>query len=182
MTLLIILITLILVIAIYLVTTYNTFVRLNEMVENSMAQIATGLQARWDSLNNLIDMTKDYSEFEIEALEKITKNRTDVNKTSGTREVESENIEFGKALSSFYAVAENYPNLKTSDLYKETMESMTKHEETLRHLRMVYNDTVTKLNRKIKSFPANILANIFSVNTKDYFENTSESSSVPKFK
>lgn len=38
---------------------------------------------------------------------------------------------------------------------------MTKHEETLRHLRMVYNDTVTKLNRKIKSFPANILAKIF---------------------
>src|SRR5699024_8958496 len=101
---------------------------------------------------------------------------------SDAKEVESENREFEKALSSFYAVAENYPNLKTSELYKETMATMTKHEETLRHLRMVYNDTVTKLNRKIKSFPANILANIFSVHTKDYFENSSEASTVPKFK
>ncbi|MDU2558664.1 MULTISPECIES: LemA family protein [Anaerococcus] len=182
MTLLIVLIILVLVIVIYSVATYNNFVRLNEMVENSMAQIATGLQARWDNLNNLIDMTKDYSEFEVEALDKITKNRTDINRTSDAKEVESENREFEKALSSFYAVAENYPNLKTSDLYKETMATMTKHEETLRHLRMVYNDTVTKLNRKIKSFPANILANIFSVHTKDYFENSSEASSVPKFK
>ena len=182
MTLLIVLIILVLVIVIYSVATYNNFVRLNEMVENSMAQIATGLQARWDNLNNLIDMTKDYSEFEVEALDKITKNRTDINRTSDAKEVESENREFEKALSSFYAVAENYPNLKTSDLYKETMATMTKHEETLRHLRMVYNDTVTKLNRKIKSFPAYILANIFSVHTKDYFENSSEASTVPKFK
>lgn len=94
MTLLIILIILVLVIVIYSVATYNNFVRLNEMVENSMAQIATGLQARWDNLNNLIDMTKDYSEFEVEALDKITKNRTDINRTSDAKEVESENREF----------------------------------------------------------------------------------------
>ncbi len=179
---LIILLILLVLVAIYAIATYNSFIRLDEMVSNAMGQIATGLQARWDALNNLIDMSKDYKEFEVAAFDKITANRTGVDRNSSVREVEEDQKNFQKALSGFYAVAENYPNLKTSEIYQKTMDSIDNHEDKIRHLRMIYNDTVTKYNRKIKTFPANIFAGIFNQSEKSYFENTEQSMDAPRFR
>ena len=160
---------------------YNSLVRKNEMVSNSMSQISAQLQSRWDVLNNLIDATKDYQKYENETLDKLTKNRTDVNRNSSPKDVVREENDFKKALSSLYAVAENYPDLKASDIYKSTMDSINKYEDNVRHSRMIYNDTVTSFNRYVKSFPQNIFAGIFGFGEKSYFENEDISNQVPKW-
>lgn len=160
---------------------YNSLVRKNEMVANAMNQIGTQLQSRWDALNNLIDATKDYAKYESETLDKITKNRTGVNKNSSPADVSREENEFKSALNQFYAVAENYPDLKSSQVYKSTMDSINKYEENVRHSRMIYNDTVTSFNRYIKSFPQNLFAGMFGYGEKDYFKNEEVSNQAPKW-
>lgn len=160
---------------------YNSLVRKNEMVANAMNQIGAQLQSRWDALNNLIDATKDYAKYESETLDKITKNRTGVNKNSSPADVSREENEFKSALNQFYAVAENYPDLKSSQVYKSTMDSINKYEDNVRHSRMIYNDTVTSFNRYIKSFPQNLFAGIFGYGEKDYFKNEEVSNQAPKW-
>lgn len=160
---------------------YNSLVRKNEMVANAMNQIGTQLQSRWDALNNLIDATKDYAKYESETLDKITKNRTGVNKNSSPADVSREENEFKSALNQFYAVAENYPDLKSSQVYKSTMDSINKYEDNVRHSRMIYNDTVTSFNRYIKSFPQNLFAGMFGYGEKDYFKNEEVSNQAPKW-
>lgn len=160
---------------------YNSLVRQNEMVANAMSQIATQLQSRWDALNNLIEATKDYADFESKTFEKITRNRTGIDRNSTPSEVAKEENQFKHALSSFYAVAENYPNLKSSEIYRQTMDSINKYEDNVRHSRMIYNDTVTNFNRYIKSFPQTIFAGMFGYQEKDYFKNEEESNQAPKW-
>ena len=164
-----------------IVGVYNSLVRKNEMVANAMNQIGTQLQSRWDALNNLIDATKDYAKYESETLDKITKNRTGVNKNSSPADVSREENEFKSALNQFYAVAENYPDLKSSQVYKSTMDSINKYEDNVRHSRMIYNDTVTSFNRYIKSFPQNLFAGMFGYGEKDYFKNEEVSTQAPKW-
>lgn len=160
---------------------YNSLVRQNEMVANAMSQIATQLQSRWDALNNLIDATKDYADFESRTFEQITRNRTGIDRNSTPAQVADEENQFKHALSSFYAVAENYPNLKTSDIYRQTMDSINKYEDNVRHSRMIYNDTVTSFNRYIKSFPQTIFAGMFGYQEKDYFKNEEPTNQAPKW-
>lgn len=176
-----IILVIVVILAFIVIGIYNSLVRQNEMVSNAMSQIAAQLQSRWDALNNLIDATKDYAKYESETLDKITKNRTSVNKNSNPSEVNKEEGEFKKALNQVYAVAENYPDLKASEIYKSTMDSINKYEDNVRHSRMIYNDTVTSFNRYIKSFPQNLLAGSFGYSEKDYFQNEAEAKQVPNW-
>lgn len=151
------------------------------MVSNAMSQIAAQLQSRWDALNNLIDATKDYSKYESDTLDRVTKNRTSIDRNSSPTDVAREEGEFRSALRSFYAVAENYPELKASEIYRSTMDSINKYEDNVRHSRMIYNDTVTNFNRYIKSFPQNIFAGMFGYTEKDYFQNEEVTNQAPRW-
>lgn len=177
----IIVIAILAILAIFAISIYNNLVRKNEMIENAMSQIAAQLQSRWDALNNLIDATKDYAKYESETLDKITKNRTNIDRKSTASDVNEEENEFRSAMNSFYAVAENYPELKASEIYKKTMDSIDKYEDNVRHSRMIYNDTVTSFNRYIKSFPQNLFAGSFGFSDKGYFKNDENSNEVPRF-
>lgn len=169
------------ILVIFAIVTYNNLVRSEEMVSNSMAQIAAQVESRWDALRNLMDATKHYSDFELEAFEKITQNRSSINKKSTPTDVEADDEAFASAMRNFYAVAENYPNLKSSDLYKDTMASINKYEDNVRHSRMIYNDTVTKFNRSIKTFPQNLFAGMLGFSEKEYFVNDSSKVNAPRF-
>lgn len=168
-------------VVVFAIITYNSLVRSEEMVSNSMAQIAAQVESRWDALRNLMDATKHYSDFELEAFEKITQNRSSINKESTPTEVEKDDQAFSGAMRSFYAVAENYPDLKSSNLYQDTMASINKYEDNVRHSRMIYNDTVTKFNRSIKSFPQNIFAGMLGFTEKEYFTNDPGKKDAPSF-
>ncbi|MDD7305474.1 MAG: LemA family protein [Peptoniphilaceae bacterium] len=169
------------ILVIFAIATYNSLVRNEEMVANSMAQIAAQVESRWDALRNLMDATKHYSNFELEAFEKITQNRSAINKKSSPSDVEEDDQAFAGAMRSFYAVAENYPDLKSSELYKDTMASINKYEDNVRHSRMIYNDTVTKFNRSIKTFPQNLFAGMLGFSEKEYFANDQTKVDAPRF-
>lgn len=180
MTLIIILI-IIAVIAIWLISSYNNFVRLREMVKNAMGQISAQVESRWDALSSIIDATKKYSNHEAEVLTEITDTRSGVNNNSSASDVEKDSALFQTAMEKINLVVENYPDLKASTVFENSMNKIDEYEKSVRSSRMVYNDTVTKYNRSILVFPASIIAKMFNFNEMDYFENTKEKADMPSW-
>jgi LemA protein len=162
-------------------TNYNSLVKLREMVKNSMANIAAQVESRWDAVSSLIEATKKYSEHEASLLRDITEKRTNIDRDASARDVERDDDAFSKALTRINAVAEAYPDLKASEVYKSTMNSINSYEENVRMSRMIYNDTVTKLNTKIQSFPSNIVASMFGFKQEEYFKNSSGKTDMPSW-
>ncbi|OYW70641.1 MAG: LemA family protein, partial [Aerococcus viridans] len=74
-----------------------------------------------------------------------------------------------------------YPNLKASEVYQSTMNSVNTYENNVRQSRMVFNDTVTKYNRLIKTFPNSVIAGFTGFQPADYFENSAEKAEMPQW-
>lgn len=171
----------IVLIVLWAIGIYNRLVALREMVHNSMGQIAAQIESRWDALKSLIDATKNYQAHEADTLKSITESRTRVSPGSTVRDVAKDEKLFQSALTQIYAVAENYPDLKASSVYQTTMDSINRYEDNVRHSRMLYNDTVTKLNRTLQQFPTNIVAGMFGFRTMEYFQNSTEKAEMPQW-
>lgn len=176
-----ILIIIVIFIVLYVINTYNTFISLGERVTNGKAQIAAQIESRFDAVKNLIQATKQYAEYESETLENVVSQRVGVNQNSSIEQIEKENNELEQVVGRLIAISEAYPELKASDVYKTTMESVNKYEDNVRHARMIYNDVVTKFNRMIKMFPSNIIASLFKFEAREYFEETSSKQDMPSW-
>lgn len=169
------------VVGIYVLVTYNQFVSLNERVDNGKAQIATQIESRWDAVSSLISATKRYSAHESEVLASITEKRASLGKDSSVRELEESDGQLQQVVGRLIAISEGYPELKASDVYQNTMNSIQKFEDHVRHARMIYNDVVTRFNRQVKMFPSNFVAKIFRFKEREYFEATESKEAMPSW-
>lgn len=176
-----IIIGIIIVVVLFVIMMYNNLVREREMVRNAMGNISAQIESRWDAVKNLIDATKQYSEHEAKVLTDITDKRTGVNRSSNVADVEREENLFTQAMDRINVVMENYPQLKASDVYVRAMDAVDGYENKVRMSRMVYNDSVTKLNRRIQQFPTNLFAGLFGFTQEEYFSHSTEKSEVPKW-
>lgn len=169
------------IVILFFISTYNSLIRSREMIYNSKGQIAAQIESRWDALTNLISATGKYTEYEKEVLENITRERTSASRETSVKEIEKDDARFEKALGHINVVAENYPELKASDVYQNTMTNVSQFEDNVRHARMIYNDTVTKHNRNVQSFPTNLLAGLMGFSTEEYFSQTETKNEMPQW-
>ncbi|MDO4670767.1 MAG: LemA family protein [Aerococcus sp.] len=177
---LIVIAVLVVIIVIWGISVYNQFITSNERVANAMGQIAAQVESRWDALSNLIQATKNYQSHEFETLTQIVRERSGgVSREASVQEIEQDENAFTQALRSLNVVVEQYPDLKASTVYQQTMTSVNQYENNVREARMIYNDTVTRYNRLIKIFPNSIISRLMGFGEKAYFENTAEKSSMP---
>lgn len=168
-------------IAIYVMKTYNSFITLSERVRNAKAQISTQIESRYDAVKSLIEATKRYEKYESETLERIVNQRVGILQDSSIEEVEQENDQLDNIVGRLIAIAESYPELKTSDVYVKTMDNMDTYENNVRHARMIYNDVVTNFNRMVQMFPSSIIASRFQFTQKEYFKGTDSKQDVPSW-
>lgn len=117
---------------IWMISTYNQFVTLAERVTNGKAQIATQIESRWDAVKSLIQATKKYLRYEAETLESVTEKRISVGKESSINEMEKDETELNNVVGRLIAISENYPDLKASEVYRNTMDSINKYEDNVR--------------------------------------------------
>lgn len=168
-------------VVIWAISTYNSLIKAREFVRNSMGQISAQIESRWDAIKNMIEGTKQYTEYEGKILEEITAKRATLGREASVADVENDNKLFGQAMNQLFAVAENYPDLKASQVYQETLRNVDKYEQQVRQSRMIFNDTVTKYNRIIQSVPSNIIAGIFNFEVEKYFESSTEKAEMPSW-
>jgi len=178
----IVLIAIIVIVVLWFISVQRKLVVMDENINNSMSQIGVQLSSRWDALTALLDLTKGYAEHEYKTISDTIKMRTSINSKSSAKDVnEQENI-LTEAMGKIMAVAESYPELKANENYIKTMDSVNAYEEMVRKSRLVYNDSVTKLNRTIRMFPISIAASLLNIHGRDYLEADDKKADMPNLK
>ena len=168
--LLIVIVALIVLAAIYVVTAFNSLIRLRNRAEEGFSDIDVQLKRRHDLIPNLVETVKGYAAHERQVLENVTAARSSAVAASGPEaRAQAENALTG-ALRQLFAVAENYPDLKASRNFLELQNEITDTEDKIQAARRFYNMTVRDLNIKIESFPSSIIANMRGIQKREFFE------------
>lgn len=179
MTALYIIIGVIVLILIYAFIAYNGLVKANNLVKEAFSTMDVYLKKRWDLVPNLVEVVKNYTEYEKETIEKITKLRTSTYENMTMDKKINVNEELTQDLSVIMSVSENYPDLKASENFMELSQDLTKVEDEIANSRKYYNGSVRNYNNKIQMFPSNIIAKIFGFRLANMFEtNTEEKNNV----
>lgn len=156
----------------------NTLVKSDEVCNNALKQINVQQISRFDALQALVKLTREYSSYEADTLQKIV----DARKMSTNPTVADINANeqlLSQIGTKLIAVAEAYPDLKASNNYQETMKSLKEYEENVRLSRMTFNDTVTRYNQQVRVFPASLVASILGFAKRDYLEEDKSKKDYP---
>ena len=151
----------------YIFKTQRQLVNLDELCKNAMSQIAVQLNSRWDALLALAKTASQYAKHESETLINVINARRQSQVTTA-EEASQQQGELSQVLGKLIAIGEAYPDLKASDLYGKTMDSVNSYEENVRLSRMVYNDTATKMNRMVRQWPSSFVASMLNFREKAY--------------
>lgn len=170
------------VLVLWFISAQRKLVVMDENINNAMSQIGVQLSSRWDALSALLDLTKGYAEHEYRTLSDTIKMRSTINSSSTAADVNKQENMFTEAMGRIMAVAESYPELKANENYIKTMDSVNEYEKTVRRSRLIYNDSVTKLNRAIRMFPTSIAAGILNIKSRDYLEADDRKADMPNMK
>ena len=166
---------------VWIIGMYNGLVRLRNQVRNAWSQIDVQLKRRHDLIPNLVETAKGYMKHERETLESITNARAAAMEAKSVGDTAKAESSLQGALSKFYLVVENYPDLKANQNFLALQEELTSTENKVGFSRQFYNDQVMQYNNRCESVPTNIIANVFSFQKSEFFELESPAErAVPK--
>ena len=170
---LIVLLALLAVLAVYLVGIYNSLVAVRERVKQAWANIDVLLKQRHDELPKLIETCKQYMQFEQETLEKVMRARAAVfaaNAGGNVAAVGAAEQQLRGDMGRLFAVAENYPELKSNESFKQLQTRITGLEAAIADRRELYNDQVNINNTRIDQFPDVLIARRYGFTAKPLLE------------
>jgi LemA protein len=167
------------VFTLYAVGAYNGFVKLTQRTKEAWADIDVQLKRRYDLIPNLIETVKGYAAHERGVFEEVTQARAAATQVN----VDPSNITpdqitamagaestLGDALGKLMMVAEAYPDLKANQNFAQLQTELSDTENKIQAARRFYNGNVRDLAIKLKSFPSNIIGNMFGFKEMDLFE------------
>ena len=150
--------------AIWAISTVNSFKRLEIKVDEALSGIEVALEKRYDMLTKLMDTAKGYMQHETETFTKVIELR----KGMSVKDLSARDAEMSELSGRLFAVAESYPELRSSEVFTELSEGIRDAEEHLQAARRVYNANVREYNTAIVMFPAKLLAD--GRTPKDFYE------------
>ncbi|MCI8575683.1 MAG: LemA family protein [Bacilli bacterium] len=160
----------ILIIILYIISTYNRLVTLRNRVRDQWAQIDVQLKRRFDLIPNVVNTVKGYAKHESETLENVIKARNTFISASSKEDEMKADGELTNAISKLFALTESYPELKANENFIKLQDELQETENKIASSRQFYNDTVLNYNNRIELFPSNIVAGLFHFKTESFFE------------
>ena len=158
----------------YLITIYNSLVRLKNDIDKAWANIDVLLKQRHDELPKLIETCKGYMQYEQKTFQLITEARTAyMRATSVSEKATADNMITG-ALKSLFAVSENYPDLKANNNFMQLQKRISELEEKIADRREFFNDDVNTYNIRIQQVPDVFIAGMMHLQRRDLFKVTEE--------
>ena len=156
--------------AVYLIATYNGFVVLKARIKEALSGIDVQLKRRFDMIPNLVETVKGYAKHEKSVFEEVTKARSALMSAKTPLEKAEANNMLTAALKTLFAVAEAYPDLKASENFRDLQRQLEDTEDKIAYSRQFYNSNVLEYNSRIKIFPSNLIANMFTFKEEEFFE------------
>jgi LemA protein len=151
---------------------YNALVTLRNQVANGWKQIDVQLKRRHDLIPNLVNTVKGIMQFEQETLQKVVEARSAAMGAHGVKDSAAKEGALTDALSKFFVVVEQYPQLRSSENVGKLQEELTSTENKIGFSRQFYNDIATKFNTAQQVFPANLIAGSLGFQPAELFEIT----------
>ena len=164
-----ILLGIVVVLGLFLMSTYNKLVRMRNGAEEAFESINVFLKQRYDLIPNLVNTIKGYTQYESGVLEKVVELRSKA-MASGGRDGGAAENELTGALKTVFALSENYPDLKANQEFLNLQQTLTSLEESIQRARRYYNASARDLNNAVEVFPSNLIAGPFGFKRMGYFE------------
>jgi LemA protein len=164
----------IIVLVFWAVGGYNRLVGLRNQTQNGWKQIDVQLKRRHDLIPNLVNTVKGTMEFERDTLTAVMDARAKAMAAATPGEASRREGELSGALGRLLAVAENYPQLKSSENVKLLQEELSSTENKIGFARQFYNDIATKYNITQQTFPSSVIASTFHFTPAELFQITDE--------
>ena len=165
-----ILIAVIVVIVLWIVSTYNSLVGLRNTCKEAFSTMDVYLKKRWDLIPNLVETVKGYAKHEKDTLQEVISLRNTPYESMSDDEKVKTNQKLSQSVTKIMALAEAYPELKANENFKQLQSELTSTEDKISYARQFYNDSVMTYNNKVQMFPTNIIANIFNFKESKFFE------------
>ncbi|HZP00744.1 MAG TPA: LemA family protein [Terriglobia bacterium] len=161
-------------VCIYLITIYNSLVRLRNDIDKAWANIDVLLKQRHDELPKLIETCKGYMQYEQKTLQMIVEARTAFMQASSVaQKAQADNLISG-ALKSLFAVAESYPELKANNNFMQLQKRISELEERIADRREFFNDDVNTYNIRIQQLPDVFVARLMGLQRRELFKVSEE--------
>ena len=151
------------------VSIYNRFVSLSNASEATLGQIRVAMKKRLDMIEQLLGAVKSYATFEKETLEQVTAMRTSV-PTAAPTDLEKVEAESRSIFGRLLAVAENYPDLKTSTTVTSLMDSVKSLEDEISRQRYTFNNISQEFNTRMDTIPSKFIANLMHLVPLEYLQ------------
>lgn len=164
----------------YVMITFNALVRLKQIVANAWRQIDVQLHRRHDLIPNLVEAVRGYMQYEQDTLRRVIEARAKAVGATGVGAKAKAEGELTQALGRLFALAENYPQLRANENVLQLQEQLTTTENQIAFSRQFYNDMVMRFNTKQQVFPTNLFARMLGFTAADYFEAPVTVREVPK--
>lgn len=166
--------------ALYVMSAYNSLVRMDVEVKAAWSQVENQLQRRNDLIPNLVSTVKGFAAQEKTIFTEVANARARLaGATTRDDQMNAANAVSG-VLGRLLAIVENYPQLKSDQNFRQLMDELSGTENRIAVERMRFNDTVKTFNQTIRVFPRNIVASMFNFKEAKLFEAAPESKEAPK--
>src|ERR1700722_17681582 len=154
----------------YAVTIFNGLIALKNDTVKAWANIDILLKQRHDELPKLFEVSKGYMDFERDTLQKVTQARSLYQQAVSVDQKAQADQSMTSALRGFFAVAENYPQLKANDNFLRLQGRITELESQIADRREFYNDSVNTFNIRIQQMPDTFIASFMDMPPRPMFK------------
>lgn len=161
----------IIMVALWLMSTQRRLVMLDENINNAITQIGVQLSGRFDALTALLNITKSYFAHESETLLETLKSKRNVITAKSTPgEIIMQEGFISEVFDRISMFTKKYPELNEDPNYIRAVNAVQTFEDMLCTSRLIYNDSVNKLNSNIRMFPVSIIAGVLGFSKRDYWD------------
>jgi LemA protein len=155
---------------VWAVRTYNRFIRLRNQLREGWSGIEVQLKRRHDLVPALVECVRGFRDHERELLETVTRERGEASAATDAASASGPEQALGRDLGRLIAVAETYPELRSSEHFLRLMKDLVEIEEHLQYARRYYNGTARDWNNLVESLPSNFIAAMGGFRETTFFE------------
>lgn len=159
---------------------FNRLVRDRNLVRAGFSDIDVQLQRRGDLVPQLVEAVRAYAAYERNVLEEVTNLRSRAAEANDVADRDRAESELAGGIKRLLLLAEDYPDLKASDNFRQLMDELVSVEDHLQHARRYYNGAVRQFNTRVQQFPDLIVARALGFREAEFFSADIEARVAPE--